>query len=258
MLSALQAQLSGRFDEARRLYESVVASNPNNFDAVHMLGVVCYQQGDFDRAREFVAAAVRMRPVEAAPHKNLSLIDQARERRLVEQEVCREVLPRLAARCVAPPRQDERDCWKQAEVDVIALKRNLEGSEPELTALIRWLNPGAMTLWLTPAAKRPAERDFAVRLIGANNGAVPRRDRVVFFGADLSPGEWLSESTATDVALYCNAEPPCLLLDRIPELAREGCTPLRLLYLSVAEARRIGLPGTVVAESISDVIAVTA
>jgi hypothetical protein len=47
--------------------------------------------------------------------------------------------------------------------------------------------------------------------------------------------------------LFCDDEAPCLLLDRIPELAREGRMPLRLLFGSAAHAQRIGLPGIVIA-----------
>jgi len=45
MQRALAAQTAGELDAARELYEQVVACAPQTFDALHMLGVVLYQQG---------------------------------------------------------------------------------------------------------------------------------------------------------------------------------------------------------------------
>jgi hypothetical protein len=86
----------------------------------------------------------------------------------------------------------------------------------------------------------------ALRTIDPERGDLPQHDVTIFFGADISPATWYPRSHATDIALFCDADDPSLLVDRIPELAREGRTPLHLLFKSTAIARRIGLPGCVV------------
>src|SRR4029453_17872734 len=48
--SALAAQESGQLDNAAELYARVVSRAPLTFDALHMLGVVRFQQGDLDEA----------------------------------------------------------------------------------------------------------------------------------------------------------------------------------------------------------------
>jgi hypothetical protein len=88
-----------------------------------------------------------------------------------------------------------------------------------------------------------------VRTIDLESGEFPRTDNVVFVGADRSPGDWFAAMIAKGIGLYCSDEAHCVLLDRIPELAGEGRSPLRLFFASAAQARRIGLPGVVVDEA---------
>ena len=85
-----------------------------------------------------------------------------------------------------------------------------------------------------------------MRTIDPNAGAIPGRHTAIFFGADLSPARWYERAPAIDVALYCDDGEPCRLVDRIPELAREGRTPLHLLFASHVVARQIRLAGRVV------------
>ena len=128
LTSALEAQKAGRLSEALERYQSVVASQPDNFDARHMLGVVHYQRGDLELARQHVAAAVRLRPLEAAAHKNLLLIDMALERRGVEQDICREVLRRLVPRCVARESAEGNLRWPDGDFDIVVLKADIGAS----------------------------------------------------------------------------------------------------------------------------------
>lgn len=55
----------GRLDEAARLYEQVLAANPNFMDARHMLGVVRAQQGRHDEAHALIAPVVAANPRDA-------------------------------------------------------------------------------------------------------------------------------------------------------------------------------------------------
>ena len=77
LAGALAAQLDGRLAEAQELYTRVLARDPSNFDALHMLGVTHFQRQEFTRARELIRAACALRPdvVEAA--RNLELAEGA-------------------------------------------------------------------------------------------------------------------------------------------------------------------------------------
>lgn len=56
---------------AERLYLALLQAAPDQFDALHLLGVLHAQTGRLERAAELLAAAVRARPDEAAARFNL-------------------------------------------------------------------------------------------------------------------------------------------------------------------------------------------
>jgi tetratricopeptide (TPR) repeat protein len=244
--AALAAQQAGRLADAVALYEAVIASHPGTFDARHMLGVVHYQRGEFARAREFVSSALLLLPSDAAARHNLQLIESALERRMVERDICRDTLPRLARRCVAPVARDDGRRWRSAPLDVIVSTGDARESWGELERLLRWLDVASPTVWLYPGMPQPSPASWALRVIDAAAGVTPQHPLAVFFGADRSPAEWYERAAAAEVALFCDDDSPCVLLDRIPELAREGQAPLRLLFATSGSAQRVGLPGVVV------------
>ncbi|HZS63927.1 MAG TPA: tetratricopeptide repeat protein [Xanthobacteraceae bacterium] len=59
---ALELQNRGELGEAERLYNQVLAANPENFDALHLLGILCHQRGDSTRAVELLEAALKVNP----------------------------------------------------------------------------------------------------------------------------------------------------------------------------------------------------
>ncbi|MFO1159366.1 MAG: DUF6165 family protein [Reyranellaceae bacterium] len=61
----------GDFAAAERLYQAVLAAAPDQFDALHLLGVLHAQTGRLARAAELLAAAIRIKPAEAAAQFNL-------------------------------------------------------------------------------------------------------------------------------------------------------------------------------------------
>ena len=245
--AALAAQQAGRLAEAIARYEAVIADHPDNFDALHMLGVAHYQRGEFERARDLVGAALRHSPADPGARHNLQLVESLLERRSVELDICREVLPRLAGRCVAAPTDWREPTRQKATFDLIVSRMDAFDRPGMIDRLAGWLQPASLTVWLYPEMSKPAAATWTVRVIDAQAAMIPDGRHAVFVGADRSPAEWYERTGATDVALFCDDESPCLLLDRIPELAREGKTPLRLLFGSAAHANRIGLPGIVLA-----------
>jgi len=70
--AAIGLHQAGQFGEALPLYQKVLAREPANADALHLLGVLCHQQGDNTRAVDMIGRAVALRPNVAAFHANLA------------------------------------------------------------------------------------------------------------------------------------------------------------------------------------------
>ena len=49
---------SGRFAEAKNIYMEVLAADPENFDALHLLGVLAHQFGNHELAVDLIEKAV--------------------------------------------------------------------------------------------------------------------------------------------------------------------------------------------------------
>jgi protein O-GlcNAc transferase len=84
---ALDAQRNGRFTEAETLYRRLMAYDSNNFDALHMLGIVCYENGKVSEAEKFFQKALSI-DTKFPPlfhHYGLFLAKQQRYREAVEQ-----------------------------------------------------------------------------------------------------------------------------------------------------------------------------
>jgi glycosyltransferase involved in cell wall biosynthesis len=91
MVVALEAQRSARVAEAAALYQSVLNEEPDNFDALHMLGVARYELGELPQAEALVRRAIAVNPGVASAHANLRLIRAAQEWSGAEEQLCREV-----------------------------------------------------------------------------------------------------------------------------------------------------------------------
>lgn len=72
----------GRLDEAARLYEQILAANPDLMDARHMLGVVRAQQGRHREAHELIAPVVADNPHNALALANFGNVLAALEQPL--------------------------------------------------------------------------------------------------------------------------------------------------------------------------------
>lgn len=59
---AMAEHQAGRLDEAERLYMRVLATHPNQIDALHLLGVVAMQRGRTDEAERLIGRAVALKP----------------------------------------------------------------------------------------------------------------------------------------------------------------------------------------------------
>jgi predicted O-linked N-acetylglucosamine transferase (SPINDLY family) len=66
----------GRLDAAERLYRTVLAAQPGQFDALHFLGILRAQQGDGAEAVRLISRALDRRPDSADAHSNLGNVYQ--------------------------------------------------------------------------------------------------------------------------------------------------------------------------------------
>ena len=74
---AIAHHVGGRLGEAEPLYREILAFQPENFDALHLLGVVCHQTGRHKAAIGYIRQAIAVNPRQPAPHSNLGLALQA-------------------------------------------------------------------------------------------------------------------------------------------------------------------------------------
>jgi len=68
---ALHHHQSGRLDEAESLYRRILGSETNQPDAVHLLGVIAQQRGEYVRAITLIRQAIELKPSVAMYHNNL-------------------------------------------------------------------------------------------------------------------------------------------------------------------------------------------
>ena len=67
---ALALHQQGQFDQAQAVYENVLKTQPNHFDAQHLLGLVALQKGDFRLADDLIGKAIGINPLQADAHYN--------------------------------------------------------------------------------------------------------------------------------------------------------------------------------------------
>ena len=72
MVEAFGRHQAGDLAAAARGYQGILARDPNNADAAHLLGVALHQQGQSARAVELINRAVALRPSVPAFHANLA------------------------------------------------------------------------------------------------------------------------------------------------------------------------------------------
>lgn len=74
---AIERHQRGQLDEAALIYRQILAAQPDQPDALHLLGVVAHQQGDNVRALDWIGRAIAQNPRAAAYHANLAEVHRA-------------------------------------------------------------------------------------------------------------------------------------------------------------------------------------
>jgi tetratricopeptide (TPR) repeat protein len=70
--SAVLLHQRGSLDDAARAYQEILAAEPENADALHLLGVIAHQRGASEQAVALIKRAIGLRPSVAAYHVNLA------------------------------------------------------------------------------------------------------------------------------------------------------------------------------------------
>ena len=78
--SAVSLHQQGRLDEASAGYAEILGIQPDNFDALHLSGVVAFQCNRFEDAARLLESAISVNANQATAHTNLGLALQSLER----------------------------------------------------------------------------------------------------------------------------------------------------------------------------------
>ncbi len=78
LTAATKLHNEGRLDEAERLYAQVIAANPRDADALHLVGVIALQRGDHDGAVALIRHALACGLAGAHAHLNLGAAYRAK------------------------------------------------------------------------------------------------------------------------------------------------------------------------------------
>jgi tetratricopeptide (TPR) repeat protein len=70
---ALALHQQGKFVEAENLYEDILLAQPDQFDALHLLGTLLHQTGKSERGVDLIGKAITINPKVAAAHSNLGI-----------------------------------------------------------------------------------------------------------------------------------------------------------------------------------------
>lgn len=77
LAAAIADHRSGQLDEAMQRYAQVLRGEPNQPDALHYLGVIAYQKGNFALAAELIGRSLALAPDVADANHNLAMVEHA-------------------------------------------------------------------------------------------------------------------------------------------------------------------------------------
>jgi protein O-GlcNAc transferase len=74
---AVQQHQAGQLRQAEQIYRAILKVEPQQIDALHLLGLLAYQQGRHELAHIYIRQALRLQPDFAEAHNNLGIVLQA-------------------------------------------------------------------------------------------------------------------------------------------------------------------------------------
>ncbi len=250
LVRSASALKDGRIAEAVELLKSILAASTDDSEALYLLGAAHMQRGEYDAAVRLLDRVLERSPDSAPVSAMRQRAADALGRRIVEQEVCQAVLPRLM-----PHVADPSAPAGATEAHVVLATADIdEGSFAQgarAAAALALPNP---SYWseryppLRPGAFRPADAALAARAtpIEAQRWTFPRTGFVVVAGVARSPAAWWPRCAPAGVALVVDEFVASEIVERIRQLAGDGARRVLLLYADSGLARRTRLPGRVI------------
>ncbi len=68
---AVQHHQAGRLQAAEQIYRQILTTEPDNFNALHLVGVIASQMGKYDEAIQYIGQAIKLHGKDSAFHNNL-------------------------------------------------------------------------------------------------------------------------------------------------------------------------------------------
>jgi len=240
MEAALVHQREGRAREAEEHYRAVLAVAPQTHDALHMLGMTRFGEGDYAEARRLIEKAMSQRPPYAAIRQNLLLVDSAergRERSALEA-LCERGLPRLFEILRSPDgRPAERMPAPDADDASIRLIGADDGSDNDDAWMLRRL--ATLLGPLNPVVWSPA-RDGVAPASEKDGAPFASAGVHVFVGVDSEIATRPVQAKPRRTLVLAQTAPPSRWLETLRAIADDGTRPLELVVESRAKAEHLG------------------
>ena len=83
---------AGRLSEAESIYRCILEAQPDNGDALHLLGLIAHQSGHNEQALKLIQRAIKADPDQPVFHGNLAIVQQALGRVDLAEAACRRAL----------------------------------------------------------------------------------------------------------------------------------------------------------------------
>ena len=82
----------GKLAQAEQLYRAILSGDGDHLGALHNLGILCFQRGDYDGAVAFTREVIRQRPVSPTAYNTLAIVLKRLGRLAEAESCCREAL----------------------------------------------------------------------------------------------------------------------------------------------------------------------
>ncbi len=260
MQQALAAQKAGQIETACELYALVIARAPLTFDALHMLGVARFQQGDLDVAEALLRRASDLLPGFPAIQHNLLLLQHRKRENeglysataIIAGNMLRVMgatgrIPGVTAPSGffdAPQAQHSSAIHVVVPGDVLnaASNRNGEALRQQMLA-----QRPSVALWTDPSRDVPMAGVAHAVEIDAVAGEIPRGGTLALFGSNARTITWLPGVAARfdAIVVALDAHDPTMLVDLVDSLVPAARSKLRLVARSAEMLADLGLPGAV-------------
>ena len=229
LADALAAHQAGRLDDAAAGYQAALARQPDLFDALHMLGVVRFQQLDLGRARSLIAQAIALRPDVAEARRNLRLVDNAMKR-VRASEVYERWIATIERRVDGERASLRSDVAAQANAPLISLVTPVfDPPEPALRQCLESVLGQTYPHWELCLADDASTRPYVRELLRSFTARDPRI-KVVY----RERNGHISE--ASNSALELASGPYVALLDHDDALAPHALAEVAIALSQTPEA----------------------